>query len=445
MKNIVLIGLPGCGKTTTASVLAGKFCRNVIDIDKEIETDRGLTINEIFARGEDFRSLETIAAKKAAKNSGAIISTGGGIILKKENMDALKENGIVVFLNRDIEDIVKTIDIKDRPLMSQPERLYELAKERLHLYKEYCDFEIVNRGINDSVFKIGEIIKQETPKKQFAVIGSPISHSLSPLIHSTVFNALGYDFEYVHQEVPKGSVGDWIKRVKEEGIAGFNVTMPNKSDIIPYLDQVCGEARAISSVNTVVEREGKLLGYSTDGDGFCLSLQSPYTLLDSRVLILGTGGASSTLALKAAMEGAKKITVLGRRLDKARELCNLVQREYGGAGELSIEAAEFNNINLNKYSAETDILVNATPLGMVGNKENFEDFGFLDRLPKESLVYDLIYKPVSTQLIKEAKARDLKIQNGLNMLIYQALVADRHFLQMDFDIKAVMKILRRTL
>ena len=161
--NIVLIGMPGSGKTTIGMMLSIKLNMDFFDIDKYIVTKENKSIIEMFEISEDyFRNKETECAKILGNKSSLVISTGGGIIKRKENMDYLKQNSIIVFLNRPPEKIIEDIDIKTRPLLREgQDKVYTLYNERLHLYKKYCNIEIVNDKTIDEA--VNEIIDELTP------------------------------------------------------------------------------------------------------------------------------------------------------------------------------------------------------------------------------------------------------------------------------------------
>lgn len=282
-------------------------------------------------------------------------------------------------------------------------------------------------------------MKNKKEKMRFAVIGDPIEHSLSPSIHLPVLNRLARESDYFKVNVKKGKLEGWIKTVLEEQIDGFNVTMPHKTDIIDFLDELKGDALAFRSVNTVVSCGGSLVGYNTDGEGFHFSLkETGLPLKGSNLLLFGSGGVARTLAIKAALEGAKSITILARSPDKAKKVAKEIV-SYGAEVHYgSLAEADY-------IGRDTNILINATPLGMAGMDGNFINFSFLDRLVKGSLVFDLIYRPMETRLLAEAKARDLGTQNGLGMLIYQGLLADRLFLGKDFDLNEMYQEIKLTL
>ncbi|MDD2483675.1 MAG: shikimate dehydrogenase [Eubacteriales bacterium] len=267
---------------------------------------------------------------------------------------------------------------------------------------------------------------------KFAVIGSPISHSLSPDMHLPVLSAFDPEASYEKIFVEKGELPAFLEKVKKERFRGFNLTMPHKTDILPYLTEIEQEAKIFGSVNTVVNRKGRLCGYNTDGKGFLLSLmENGRSLKNEKLLILGAGGVARTIALKAALDGATTVIILARMPQKAAALCREIQKLGERVKGVRIgygrdEQAPF-------FATDTTILVNATPRGMEGTESEFEDFSFLDALPKNALVYDLIYEPAETKLIREAKKRGLQTQNGLKMLKYQAILADRLFLDRETD------------
>jgi shikimate kinase len=160
-KNIVLIGMPGCGKTTIGKILAEKLKIEFCDVDKYIEKTQGKSIPDIFKNGEDyFRKIESEAVEEISSLWPKIISTGGGVVKNFHNIKLLKKNGIIVFINRPLEKIISDVDTQSRPLLKDgKEKLYKLFEERYFLYKEYCDFEALNEGrVEKTLEKIESII-----------------------------------------------------------------------------------------------------------------------------------------------------------------------------------------------------------------------------------------------------------------------------------------------
>ena len=145
-KNIVLIGMPGCGKTTLGKILNKELSMEFYDMDNYIERKTDKKISELFEKGENyFRDIESLACEELSKNKNVIISTGGGVIKRKENIDFLKENGIVIFIDRSVDDIIGDVDISKRPLLKEgKEKVLKLYEERYLLYKNYADEIVVN-------------------------------------------------------------------------------------------------------------------------------------------------------------------------------------------------------------------------------------------------------------------------------------------------------------
>lgn len=237
---------------------------------------------------------------------------------------------------------------------------------------------------------------------KLAVIGDPISHSLSPPIHKEILSKIGIDCEYIAVHVKKGELAEWMERAVKEGFNGFNATMPHKVDILEFMHEIDPEAKRCNSVNTVVIRNGKLYGHSTDGGGFLMTLRERgISVVGKNVLIAGKGGVASVLISTAQAEGAKSVTALGRK-----ELANIPELAY-----------------------QTDLFINATPLGMHDCDEDWVNLDFISNFPKSAVIYDTIYNPLQTKLLAKAKDRGLLTINGLDMLVCQAALADEFFLE----------------
>ena len=265
--------------------------------------------------------------------------------------------------------------------------------------------------------------------KTLAVIGDPIEHSLSPVIQQAMLDALGLDCTYGRIRVPAGTVRDWLPGAASLGLGGFNATMPHKTDLVPLMDELSADARMYRSVNTVVLRDGRLLGFNTDGEGFLRSLHdSGIDPRGRRVVIFGAGGASRSVVLKLAAVGVERVTVCCRTPSKASELV---------AASPAVCATDMSRASTDAALADAELFINGTPLGMQGVGTDFESFAFLDALPASAPVCDLIYRPLKTSLLREAEARGHLAVNGLGMLIHQAILALEHFAAMELDAEAM--------
>jgi shikimate dehydrogenase len=251
--------------------------------------------------------------------------------------------------------------------------------------------------------------------EKLGVVGEPVLHSLSPLIHGVLIEEYNAPYIYMPYEIPAGRFGDFLRAAELLGFAGFNVTMPHKEAAYYLMDDVSPGARKAKSVNAVKLKDGKRRGFSTDGEGFLTSLMESDDPAGKNILSLGAGGAARAVINALSGENAR---VLNRTPKTG--------------------CARLDSKNLKEYFDGCDILINCTPLGMEG-MENFRDFSFLDSAPKT--VCDLVYKPLETDLLKEAKNRGHKTLGGLNMLIYQAVLSFEIFTGVKTDkINAKQKI-----
>ncbi|MCL2843313.1 MAG: shikimate dehydrogenase [Oscillospiraceae bacterium] len=284
---------------------------------------------------------------------------------------------------------------------------------------------------------------QLPPDSKFAVIGNPIAQSLSPAIHLPVLRHYAQNPSYERAFVSREDLPRWIERVRTEGYAGFNVTMPHKMDIGQHLDEVVMEADMLGSVNTVINRNGKLIGYSTDALGFFTALrEAGIEYDDRRIVILGAGGAARVLAHRAILDRAARVDVFARRDKQAHEVVTSIRSHVRNAG---LSWGKLDSLAMHRSLTRADILINATPLGMAGVEEQWEDLSFLAHLPNHAVVCDIIHTPRKTALLEKAEQLGHRTQNGVDMLIYQALVADTLFLGRNIDYPAMAKLVKREL
>lgn len=255
--------------------------------------------------------------------------------------------------------------------------------------------------------------------KIMGVLGNPIEHSISPQLHNTISKLIGKNIIYVPFMCSSENLETAIKGLKALNCYGFNVTIPYKEKIINYLDECSDEAMLIGAVNTVVNRNGRLIGYNTDGDGYAASFEdaTKTSFLGKDILVFGAGGASRATTLKAATKGAKTITIVNRTEKKSDEIAKLINNNTS----CKAFSLNYSDTKLNTLLRKSDIIVNTTPIGMYPNVDESinKDIVFSDN----QIVYDLIYNPTETLLLKRASEQGAKILNGLGMLIYQAVLA----------------------
>jgi shikimate dehydrogenase len=242
------------------------------------------------------------------------------------------------------------------------------------------------------------------------VVGDPVRHSLSPTLHNAAFEALELDWVFLAFEVPAGEAKAAIEGMRALGIDGLSVTMPHKSDVAAAVDRLSATAERLGAVNTVVRQGGVLVGENTDGAGFVDALRSDegFDPAGRRCLVVGAGGAARAVVLALAEAGAVEVVVVGRTPDRVAAAAALAGAR-GRAG--TVEEAR-----------DCDLAVNATPVGMGVDSELPLDPGLLG---PGQVVADLVYHPLTTPLLAEARARGAVAVNGLGMLIHQAAHAFR--------------------
>lgn len=273
--------------------------------------------------------------------------------------------------------------------------------------------------------------------KQLYVIGDPVAHSLSPLLHQTMIDQTGAAYRYDVRTVRPEELPAFVRWAKDGGCAGFNVTMPHKEAILPLLDEVDATAASCGAANTVCIREGRAIGHNTDGTGFLDSLAGQGFYPQGRtVLLLGAGGAAKAVGHAMAAAGAGRIIVCARRLERAAALA----AQLPGCGESIVLAQDA----IQQAAAACDLLVNATPLGMAGSPA-FARLDFLQAMPPHAVVYDLVYHPRRTALLEAAARQGLRTVGGIDLLIRQAVRAFTFFTGETPDTAALYDALREPL
>ncbi|MDE1766921.1 MAG: shikimate dehydrogenase [Thaumarchaeota archaeon] len=247
--------------------------------------------------------------------------------------------------------------------------------------------------------------------RTFAVIGDPIDHSLSPALHNASFGFLRLDCTYIAYRIPKGELDASIADLKKIGIAGFNVTIPHKVDMMRLLDEADGECKTVGATNTVVNTDGRLKGYNTDVEGFLDPIRKKnIDCKDSDVLVIGSGGAARAVVAGFAKEKVRKITITNRTQENAENMVKFA-RQIGAESEY-VDLARAGDI-----ASSFKFIVNATSVGLKGIGLPIST----KNMTKNSIVYDIVYMPVETPLIQQAKEQGATIIYGWEMLLAQAM------------------------
>jgi shikimate dehydrogenase len=252
-------------------------------------------------------------------------------------------------------------------------------------------------------------------KKIYGVMGDPIAHSMSPDIHNDAFEKENIKAVYHHFHVTKEGLNDAVKGMKALGIEGFNITIPHKTSIIPFLDEVDELALAIGAVNTVVNKNGRFIGYNTDGKGFFKSLCDEISgdIKAKKTLVIGAGGAARAIYFTLVKEGVKQVDIANRTKERAAQLVSDCPYDKVSKALSIIEAEE----SLSQY----DLIIQTTSSGM--SPELDHSPLKVDQLKTGAIVSDIIYNPLQTKLLREAGEKGAETQNGLGMFINQAALA----------------------
>lgn len=249
--------------------------------------------------------------------------------------------------------------------------------------------------------------------KTFAIIGDPVKHSLSPVMHNAAFQELGLNYFYVAFRVPPDSLRESMEGIRALGIKGVNVTIPHKISVLDYLDELGKSARMIGAVNTVKNENGRLLGFNTDGRGALKALEEKVGDIDGiPVLLLGAGGAARAIAFSLAQSGAE-LTISNRTFSKAEDLADSIENEI----ETKVNRVPLEREKLKRAIDQGDVLINATSVGMHPNEN--KTLVTSDMMHSDLVVKDIVYKPIKTRFLKEADKVGADTIDGLSMLVHQ--------------------------
>lgn len=250
----------------------------------------------------------------------------------------------------------------------------------------------------------------------YGVIGDPIRHSKSPIMMNRAFRETGINGVYTAFHITDDKLGDFVAGVRAMGIRGVNVTIPHKLRIMELLDDIHESARIIGAVNTIVNDNGKLTGYNTDGIGYVRSLKEEAApeLAGKRITVIGAGGAARGIVYALLLENPERLRIVNRSAERAEALA----ASFAG-GSVPVEASS--NDRLEEWCADADIVINTTSVGMFPNVDQSPVPG--EWLKPGSVASDLIYNPLQTSFLKSAESRGCTAHGGLGMFIYQGAYA----------------------
>ncbi len=276
------------------------------------------------------------------------------------------------------------------------------------------------------------------------LLGSPVDHSISPLMHNFSFEALGMNWVYLCFDVKEDRLEAAVQGLRALQVKGFNLTMPNKNKILAYLDELSPAARLIGAVNTVENRDGCLIGHNTDGIGFMQSVKEQGIQMQGETMtLLGMGGAATAICAQAALDQVETIHIFARSGSRHRFRMEGLQKELAKETACTIEFHDLESEGeLQKALAKSRLLVNATSVGMAPDIEKslIPDASFFH---KELAVADIIYNPWKTKLLCMAQQAGCKAFNGYPMLIWQGAEAFRIWTGQDMPVERVRAYMKK--
>lgn len=246
------------------------------------------------------------------------------------------------------------------------------------------------------------------------IIGYPVGHSLSPRMHNQTLDKMGLNYIYLPFEVAPEKLGEAVAGLKALNLKGVNVTVPFKKAVVPYLDQLSPEALACGAVNLIKNDNGRLIGHNTDGRGFMASLAEEGVDVIKNALLIGAGGAAQSLAYELTVSGVEHLDILDLDQSKAYELAKFTGDLPGGKAT----GARMSEDLFQSLSSKADLIINCTPVGMYP-KIQAAPVDSLHNVKAGTVVYDLIYNPITTRFLSMARNRKLKTINGMSMLVHQ--------------------------
>lgn len=414
----------GSGKSTVGGILSKKLGWKYIEIDRLIEKDTGQKISEIVSRfgWEKFRKLESIAIRNLKNVDRVVIASGGGVVLNEENITILKNNSITVFLQASIPVLIQRCKLDhNRPFLTDATTMKDdfinTLAQRKGLYKKYADLTILNENKT-----VSQTVNEFLYRKICCIIGHPVSHSLSPSMHYAVYKKLGLNYLFLAFDVI--DLKSSVECIRDLKITGTAVTVPHKIKVMAYLDKVDETAKIIGAVNTILRSNGDLVGTNTDWSAAIDALKEKTTLAGKSVALIGAGGAARAIAYGLKKEGAF-VTVFNRNIEHAKSLVD----DFGLVKPYSL--------NVRGIIGDCNIVINATSVGLDSDDSPIGK----SELNHDQIVFDIVYSPKMTRLLKMAKGLGCSIITGDRMLLH---CVKRQF-ELFTDCKAPLSVMERVL
>jgi len=281
--------------------------------------------------------------------------------------------------------------------------------------------------------------------KLVALIGYPLQHSISPAFQQAAFDFYGLDIRYEKWEVEASHLEATVNRLRQPSVLGANVTIPHKEVVVPLLDEVDEVVRQIGAVNTIVQRDGRLLGYNTDAPGFVRALRGDgqFEPRGKWAVLLGAGGAARGVAFALVTEGVSRLTIINRTLGRAECLGSVI-REGAGA-RVEIIVLPWEEAESGEALSGCHLLVNCTSVGMKHSPTEDKSPLRAGALPGNALVCDLVYNPIETPLLREAKKAGSRVLGGLSMLVYQGAASFEMWTDRKAPVDIMLKRARESL
>jgi shikimate dehydrogenase len=246
------------------------------------------------------------------------------------------------------------------------------------------------------------------------IIGYPLHHTLSPLMHNSVFKKYRMNWEYTAFETKPEEVGRFFKKMRADGLRGINVTVPHKHHAMKFLDKIDKAAKTVGAVNTVVNARGKFTGYNTDFIGFAVTLKKNNIRLKNKTVVMfGSGGAAHAVAYEINSQKPREFHIVNIDIPMSERLCEKLRLKNYKIWKLKP------NRMLDEIIAKADFIINTTSVGMDKKSTPYK----IAKIKKRTPVYDIIYNPAMTPFLKRAKKLGARVINGLDMLIYQGMEA----------------------